>query len=164
MRTRPNIGGDNVTFVDNYVTTRHGGGRATCGATIRTLYGLELSPGADNIVIRHNWIDPSPGGGVTAPIIMGVNGSQSNVWIEDNYLDGRGASYAIYANRQPSTNVNINRNRMHKGYWGYTACVRIGNTVTTFADNRDAGTGALIGPGQRRRRQLHQLDSAKEAR
>jgi hypothetical protein len=28
----------------------------------------------------------------------------------------------------------------------YTACVRLGVTVTEFNDNRDAATGALIAP------------------
>jgi hypothetical protein len=105
-----------------------------------------MSPGADNIVVRHNWIDPTAGGGATSAIIMGVNGAQHNVWIEDNYLDGRNASYALYANRQPSTNVNINRNRMLRGIAGYTACVKLGNTATEFADNHDATTNALLAP------------------
>ena len=140
-----NIGGDNVTFVDNYVHDLDTKGPSYVWGDDPHTDGLQLSPGADNIVIRHNWIDPSPGGGVTAPIIMGVNGSQANVWIEDNYLDGRGASYALYANRSPSRNIHINRNRMYKGY-GYTACVRRGETVTTFNENRDAGTGALLSP------------------
>jgi hypothetical protein len=34
---------------------------------------------------------------------------------------------------------------MYKGY-GYTACVRLGVTVTELNDNRDAGTGALLAP------------------
>ena len=38
--------------------------------------------------------------------------------------------------------MHINRNRMLKGY-GYTACVKLGNTVTEFDDNRDATTDAL---------------------
>ena len=42
--------------------------------------------------------------------------------------------------------VYINRNRMHSGVYGYTACVRPGITVTEFNENRDAGTGALISP------------------
>ena len=142
-----NIGGDNVTFVDNYVHDLDTVGPSYVWGNDPHTDGLQLSPGADNLVIRHNWIDPSPGGGVTAPIIMGVNGSQANVWIEDNYLDGRGASYALYANRSPSTNVNINRNRMYRGAnQTYTACVRLGVTVTTFNENRDAGTGALLSP------------------
>jgi len=138
-----NIDGDNVTMVDNYIHDLDTTGPSYVWGNDPHTDGLQMSPGADNIVVRHNWIDPSPGGGVTAPIIMGVNGSQSNVWIEENYLDGRGAAYAVYANRQNSTNININRNRMYKGY-GYTACVKIGQTVTTFNDNRDAGTNVLL--------------------
>ena len=140
-----NIGGDNVTMEDNYIHDLDTVGPSYVWGNDPHTDGLQLSPGADNLIIRHNWIDPSPGGGVTSPIIMGVNGSQANVWIEENYLDGRGAAYAIYANRQNSTNININRNRMYKGY-GYTACVKLGQTVTTFNDNRDAGTNALLPP------------------
>ncbi len=140
-----NVGGDNVTFVDSWMHDLDTSGPSYVWGNEPHTDGLQMSPGADNIVVRHNTIDPSPGGGVTAPIIMGVNGSQSNVWIEDNYLDGNGAAYAIYANRQPSPNVHINRNRMLKGY-GYTACVKLGNTVTEFNDNRDATTNALLPP------------------
>jgi hypothetical protein len=75
---------------------------------------------------------------------MGVNGSQSNVRIEDNYLDGRNASYALYLPRQQSQGIYVNRNRMQRGAYGYTACVRLGITTAEFNDNRDAGTGALI--------------------
>jgi hypothetical protein len=141
-----NIGGDNVTFVDNYVHDLDTDGPSYVWGNSPHTDGLQMSPGADNIVVRRNWIDPSPGGGVTAPIIMGVNGSQSGVWIEDNYLDGRGASYALYANRQASSGIYINRNQMYRGAGGYTACVRLGITVTAFDGNRDTGTGALIGP------------------
>ena len=141
-----NVGGDNVTFVDSWMHDLDTSGPSYVWGNDPHTDGLQMSPGADNIVVRHNTIDPSPGGGVTAPIIMGVNGSQANVWIEDNYLDGNGASYAIYANRQPSPNVHINRNRMRKGAGGYTACVKLGNTVTEFNDNRDATTNALLPP------------------
>jgi Bacterial TSP3 repeat len=141
-----NVGGDNVTFVDSWMHDLDTSGPSYVWGNDPHTDGLQMSPGADNIVVRHNTIDPSPGGGVTAPIIMGVNGSQSNVWIEDNYLDGNGAAYAIYANRQPSTNVHINRNRMLKGAGGYTACVKLGNTVTEFNDNRDATTNAPLPP------------------
>jgi hypothetical protein len=140
-----NFGGDNITFADNYIHDLDTTGPSHVWGMDPHTDGLQMSPGADNIVVRHNWIDPSPGGNVTAPIIMGVHGSQNNVWIEDNYLDGTGASYALYANRSPSTNVNINRNRMRKGY-GYTACVRLGVTVSTFNGNVDDVTGAPLSP------------------
>ena len=75
----------------------------------------------------------------TAPTI------RTRTRIEDNYIDGRGASYAIYAPRVQTAGVVINRNRLLKGY-GYTACVRLGVTVAEFADNRDAITGSLLSP------------------
>jgi len=141
-----NIGGDNVTFIDDYIHDLDTVGPSYVWGNAPHTDGLQLSPGADNLVVRHNWIDPSPGGGVTSAIIMGVNGSEANVRIEDNYLDGRGGSYALYANRQTSTGIYINRNQMYRGVYGYTACVRLGVTVTEFGENRDAGTAALISP------------------
>jgi hypothetical protein len=141
-----NMGGDNIVFEDNYVHDLDVDGPSYVWGNGPHTDGIQMSPGADNIVVRHNSIDPGPAGGYTSAIIMGVNGSQSNVWIEDNYLDGRGASYALYANRSASPNVNINRNQMYRGTYGYTACVRLGVTVTAFNENRDAVTGALIGP------------------
>jgi hypothetical protein len=98
-------------------------------------------------VVRHNWIDPVASSGGTSAIIMGVNGSQSNVRIEDNYLDGRGASYALYVNRQPSTGILVNRNRMLRGNNAtYTACVKLGETVTEFDGNVDHATGIVLAP------------------
>jgi hypothetical protein len=35
---------------------------------------------------------------------------------------------------------------MLRGQYGYTACVKLGTTVTQFTDNRDYGTGAVINP------------------
>lgn len=136
-------GGDNVTLVDNYIHDLDTTGPSHVWGNEPHTDGIQMAPGSDNIVVRHNWIDPSPGGGVTSAIIMGVNGSQSNVIIEENYLDGRGASYAVYANRQTSPNIFINRNHMGKGY-GYTACVKLGVTVAEFNSNRDLVTGAAI--------------------
>ena len=72
--------------------------------------------------------------------------TNANVWIEDNYIDGRGASYAIYAPRSQTHDFYINRNKLDRSPYGYTACVRLGVTVTQFDDNRDGGTGALIAP------------------
>ena len=141
-----NIDGDNVTMTDNYIHDLDTTGPSYVWGNEPHTDGLQMSPGANNVVIRHNWIDPTAGGGATSAIIMGVNGSQSNVWIENNYLDGRNASYAIYANRSASPNVHINGNRMLRGVGGYTACVKLGNTVTTFTDNRDFTTGALLTP------------------
>jgi hypothetical protein len=99
-------------------------------------------------VIRHNTIDPTAGDGATSGIIMYTDsGTQnSNVWIEDNSIDGRGAGYALYVNRSQTHDVYVNRNQMWRGGAGYTACVKLGITVTAFDQNRDAGTGALLSP------------------
>jgi hypothetical protein len=65
--------------------------------------------------------------------------------VEDNYLDGRGASYALYAPRYQMSGNKVNRNRMLKGY-GYTACIRVGVTVEEFSGNVDHATGAALSP------------------
>jgi hypothetical protein len=138
----------NVTFVDNYVHDLDTDGPSYVWGNAPHTDGIQIGEGASNLAIRHNWIDPSPGGGVTSGIIMYTDsGSQnSNAWIEDNYIDGRGASYAIYAPRGQTHDVYINRNRMYRAAFGYTACVRLGTTVTEFTGNRDHGTNALINP------------------
>ena len=69
-RTRPTSASDNVVFADNYVHDLDTMGRAMCGATVRTPTASSVAR-CGNIVVRHNSIDPSPGGGVTAAIIMG---------------------------------------------------------------------------------------------
>jgi hypothetical protein len=137
----------NVTLVDSYIHDLDTTGPSYVWGNEPHTDGIQIGEAASNLVIRHNRIDPSPGGGVTSGIIMytGSGTPDSNTWIEDNYIDGRGASYAIYAPRSQTHDVYINRNRMYKGY-GYTACVRLGVTVSAFQENRDGGTGALIGP------------------
>jgi hypothetical protein len=142
------MGGGNVTFEDNYVHDLDMVGPShVFGNAGPHTDGIQMGEGASNILIRHNWVDPTPGSGATSAIIMytGSGTPNSNVRIENNHLDGRGASYAIYAPRRQTTNIFINRNQMLKGY-GYTGCVRLGATVTEFNDNRDAITGALIAP------------------
>ena len=143
------IGGDNVTFADNYVHDLDTTGPSYVWGNGPHTDGLQMSPGADNIVVTHNSIDPVgsvTGGGGTSAIIMGVNGSQSNVTIEDNYLDGRDSSYALYLPRQQSQGIHVDRNRMQRGVYGYTACAKLGITVATFDQNTDFGTGSLISP------------------
>jgi hypothetical protein len=140
-------GGGNWTLEDSYIHDLDVTGPSYVFGNSPHTDGIQLGS-ADNIVIRHNTIDPVPsGGGVTSGIITNTSGSNitQNLRIEDNYIDGRGASYAIYAPRSTSNGVWINRNRMYSGAFGYTACVRVGITVTEFNENRDAGTGALVG-------------------
>lgn len=144
------MGGGNVTFVDNYVHDLDIVGPShVFGSAGPHTDGIQVGEGAQNLVIRHNWISPQDAGSPqsTSAIIMYTGGGtpNSNVWIEDNFLDGSRASYALYAPRRQTHNVYVNRNRMLKGY-GYTGCVRLGVTVTEFNDNRDAITNAGIAP------------------
>jgi hypothetical protein len=138
------VGGSNVVIEDSYIHDLDTEGPSYVFGSNPHTDGIQGA--GDNVTVRRNWIDPSPGGGVTAGIIM-MQGSDNprSYRIEDNYIDGRGASYAIYAPRVQTSDIRINRNRLLKGY-GYTACVRLGVTVTEFNDNRDAATGALLGP------------------
>jgi hypothetical protein len=143
----------NVTFTDNYIHDLDRTGPSYVFGNSPHTDGIQVQEGASNFVIRHNWIDPSPGGGATSGIIMcgsphcADGGGHSNAlfWVEDNYIDGRGASYAYYAPRNQTHDGYVNRNRMLKGY-GYTACVRLGVTVTTFNGNQDAISGAPLSP------------------
>jgi hypothetical protein len=107
--------------------------------------GIQLN-GASNVVIRNNTIDPLPPGktGGTSAII-GFNGGD-NVRIEGNLIDGGGSSYAIYAPRTAKSAWFIDSNLMGRGLYGYTACVKLGNTVTSFAGNLDATTKAALTP------------------
>jgi hypothetical protein len=143
------MGGGNVTFPDNYVHDLDTTGPSYVFGSEPHTDGIQMGGTSTNVAIRHNWIDPvgsTTGVGATSAIIMSVGAPNSNVWIEDNYLDGRDAAYAVYAPRQQTHDVFINRNRMHRAVFGYTACVRPGITVTEFNENRDASTGALIAP------------------
>jgi len=139
----------NVTLTDSYIHDLDITGPSyVFGTSGPHTDGIQFPfGGASNIVIRHNTIDPVAGNsGATSAIIMtGENGPESSVWVEDNYIDGRGASTAIYAPRAQTHDVYINRNKMYKGVYGqYTFCVRPGTTVTEFNGNRDAGTDAPI--------------------
>lgn len=145
-----NVLGDNILFEDNWVHDLE-----TVVAHPESPFdephtdGIQMASGSDNITVRHNRISPQDAGtpASTSAIIMytGTGTPQSNVRIEGNFLDGSRASYALYAPRRQSSNIFISRNRMLRGY-GYTACVRLGVTVTEFGENRDAGTDALISP------------------
>ena len=115
--------------------------------------GIQVGSGATNLVIRHNSIDPVGsvnGGGATSAIIMYVGETArrtSNVWIEDNYIDGRDARPRHLRPRvSRRTTSTSTATRCTGRLRPYTACVRLGITVTEFNENRDAGTGALISP------------------
>jgi hypothetical protein len=139
----------NITMQDSYVHDLDTVGPSwVFGDSGPHTDGVQISAGATDITLRHNTIDPTPGeDGATSAIIMATSGTpNSDVHVEDNYIDGRGASYAIYANRTPTHDVYLNSNKIYKGVYGYTACMRLGVTVTEFNDNRDFGTNALISP------------------
>ncbi len=79
--------------------------------------GIQVGEGATNLVIRHNTIDPVGSGRAVgrrrrSSCDTDSGAPNANVWIEDNYIDGRNAAYAIYAPRQQTHDVYINRNRM----------------------------------------------------
>jgi hypothetical protein len=135
----------NITITDSYIHDLDTSGPSYVWGDHPHTDGIQIGKSAANLVFRHNTIDPTAGSGATSGIIMytDADGPNSNVWIEDNYIDGRGASYAIYLNRVQTHDIYVNRNQMLKGY-GYTACVRLGITVTQFDQNKDAGTGALL--------------------
>ena len=111
--------------------------------------GIQLNGGGSNVVIRNNNIDPiaqgtTTGGFGTSGII--ANSGGDHVRIEDNRISGNRSSYAIYAPRTAKTAWFINRNRLIRGVAGFTACVKVGETVTQFDENRNADTNALLGP------------------
>ncbi|HEX5585876.1 MAG TPA: fibronectin type III domain-containing protein, partial [Acidimicrobiia bacterium] len=129
----------NVVFEDNYVHDLDNVGPSyVFGNEAPHSDGVQLNGGATNVVIRHNTIDPIPSGerGGTSGIIGNTSGD--NVRIEDNTIDGGGSSYAIYVPRTAKSAWFVNRNRLGRGVWGYTACVKVGNTVTQFDQNTDA--------------------------
>jgi chitodextrinase len=137
----------NVVFEDNYVHDLDTVGPSYYfGNAAPHADGVQLNGGASNIVIRHNTIDPIPSGhtGGTSGIIGNTSGD--NVRIEDNTIDGGGSSYAVYAPRTSKTAWFMNRNKFGRGAYGYTACVRLGITVTEFNQNTDFNSGAAVNP------------------
>jgi hypothetical protein len=138
----------NVTVIDSYIHDLDTIGPSwVWGTSGPHTDGIQIGEGATNLIFRHSTIDPTSASGATSGIIMFTDsGTQnSNVWVEDSYIDGRGASYAIYMPRFQTHDIYINRNHMLKGC-GYTACVRLGVTVTQFNGNVDHTTGAALSP------------------
>ena len=137
------VGEDNVVFADNYVHDLDTEGPSHVWGNSPHTDGIQGN--GSTVTISHNWIDPSPGDDGNAGIF--APGGSNNYVIEGNYIDGRGTNYAIYAPREAGRVGNkINRNLMLRARYGYTACVRLGVTVTEFNGNRDAGTDAPIAP------------------
>ena len=137
------VGEDNVVFADNYVHDLDTEGPSHVWGNSPHTDGIQGN--GSNVTISHNWIDPSASDDGNAGIF--APGGSNNYVIEGNYIDGRGTNYAIYAPREAGRVGNkINRNLILRARYGYTACVRLGVTVTEFNGNRDAGTDAPIAP------------------
>ena len=137
------VGDSNVVFADNYVHDLDTEGPSYVWGNSPHTDGIQGN--GSNVTVSRNWIDPTPGDDANAVIF--APGGSNNYVIEDNYLDGRGTNYTIYAPRETGRAGNkINRNRLLRARYGYTACVRLGVTVTEFNGNRDAGTDAPIAP------------------
>lgn len=135
------VGENNVVFADNYVHDLDTEGPSHVWGNTPHTDGIQGN--GSNVTISHNWLDPTPGDDANAVIF--APGGSNNYVIEDNYIDGRGTNYAIYAPREAGRVGNkINRNRIFRARYGYTGCVRLGVTVTEFNGNRDAGTDAPI--------------------
>jgi hypothetical protein len=130
------VGEGNVRLEDNYIHDLDTQGPSHVWGNSPHTDGIQGN--GSNVVIDHNWIDPSPGSGITSGII--ATGSSTNYRIEDNYIDGRGTAYAIYAPRSGGGAGNaINRNELLRGH-GYVACALLGVTIQEFNGNIDAIT------------------------
>jgi hypothetical protein len=137
--------GNNTTIVDSWIHDLD----TSAGAHTD---GIQFSPGAGNVVIRHNTIVPQSSGGAasTSAIIMhtGSGAQNHDVWIENNRLDGSHASVALYCPRQTASNIFINSNQMLKGVYGsYTDSCSVPDHVTEFDGNTDWNTGAAVRAG-----------------
>jgi hypothetical protein len=127
--------GTNVTIEDSWIHDLDTSGDAHTD-------GIQLTEGASNVVIRHNSIEPVSGSrGGTSAIIMANN---SQVWIENNRLDGGGCSVALYCPRAARANVFVRNNRLGRGVFGYTDSCR--TSGVTFTGNVDDGSGAPLRP------------------
>jgi hypothetical protein len=134
----------NVLFEDNWIHNLDNVGPSYFfGNQAGHPDGIQLQNGAHSIV-RHNNVDPIPSGqsGGTSGII--AYQGDDDVRIEDNWIDGQGASYAVYAPRTAKTAWYLNRNKLGSGVYGYTACARPGVTVTEFIGNTDLTSGAAM--------------------
>ena len=137
------VGENNVVMANNFVHDLDTEGPSYVWGNSPHTDGIQGN--GSNVTISHNWIDPTTGDDANAAIF--APGGSNNYVIEDNYIDGRGTNYSIYAPREPGRVGNkINRNRIFRARYGYAGCVRVGVTVTEFNGNRDAGTDAPIAP------------------
>ena len=112
--------------------------------------------------IRHNYDRPDRpvvGGGGTSAIIMCVGRHpDTNVRIEDNYIDGRNSSYALYVPRQQSARHRTSTATGCSAASTATppAC-RLGITVSRVQREPGRQHRRAHQPGQRRRRVVLEL-------
>jgi hypothetical protein len=132
----------NVTIVDSYIHDLDTSGGAHTD-------GCQIGEGAHDILFHHNYISPQDSGSPasTSAIIMytGDGTQNTRVRIENNILDGSHAAVALYAPRQPASDIYINNNRFRRGVFGYTDSVRVPTRVTEFNGNIDHLTGRPLG-------------------
>jgi hypothetical protein len=135
--------GDNTTIVDCWVHDLDTSNDAHTD-------GIQFSPGAGNVLIRHNSISPQSTGiaASTSAIIMHTGSGPQNhdVTIEDNLLDGSHAVVTLYAPREPASNIFIIGNDLISGVNGYTDGVSVPTTVTEFLGNVDYLTRRPVDP------------------
>jgi hypothetical protein len=142
------VGEGNVVIQDDYIHDLDITGPSWVWGN--TPHTDAIQGAGSNVTVQHNTLDPTPGSdGADAAIIMGLgthDAASNNYRILDNLIDGRGASYAIFAPRVATTGVVIDDNQIQTGVYGYTDCAKPGNTVQEFARNHDSSTGTLITP------------------
>jgi lysophospholipase L1-like esterase len=134
----------NVTIEDSYI-------HALSNNASSHSDGIQVGQGVQNIFIRHNYIrvqdSGTPNSNATIILWTKADPQNSNVWIENNRLDGASGTYPIFAPFLPATNIHINNNRIIPGIYNkHATSVIIGSTVTEYNGNRDDATGTLLGP------------------
>jgi hypothetical protein len=126
--------GENTTIVDSWVHDLDTSGDAHTD-------GIQISGSGNDVLVRHNTIDPVPSGaGCTSPVINS-NGSSNNMTVEENRLLGAGCSVALYCPRSPGIAVHVLNNRVQSGVFGYfDSC-----SDDDVRGNVDDLTGAPVG-------------------
>lgn len=126
--------GDNTTIADSWVHDLD----TTDGSHTD---GIQNSNDADNVLVRHNYIDPvSSGSGCTSPLIHS-NGTGTNYRVEDNWLMGAGCAWSLYCPRGTGLIMDVVNNRIERAVFGYfDSC-----GDDRLSGNVDALTGAPLG-------------------
>ncbi len=153
---------DNVTFTDNYVHDLDTTGPSyVWGNAARTPTESRSAPGTTtslSATTRSTRSELSPEAAERRRSSWDVNGPEPER-LDRGQLSSTAATRRMRSTlpRQQTHDVYINRNRMQRGVYGYTACVRLGITVTEFNENTGLGYGRAHQPRQRRWRRMHEL-------